>query len=218
MAHAGSSSAPASALYELAESVPLIKSPSLRIPARPELPVAELHPLPPSLEPYFVYDFHLEDYVLKTAPASGFQQQQQQLQVHSLNLVALLQRPPSSGIAGEQNTSTASSPLERLAALRAIRARSEQLLMDKKLAERKREEQRLRQVAPGWKPDGPTLVPDQAVRKQTLPSPQAPGADGNVGEKNGTQKDQQQEAKEGKRKDSMEEMLDRLEAMDAGRK
>ncbi|KAJ3713677.1 hypothetical protein C8R42DRAFT_727148 [Lentinula raphanica] len=49
--------------YAAAAHVPLIKSPSLRVPPRVELP-EDIHPLPDSVTPYFVYPFTLEPHVL----------------------------------------------------------------------------------------------------------------------------------------------------------
>ncbi|KAJ4001221.1 hypothetical protein F5050DRAFT_97665 [Lentinula boryana] len=49
--------------YAAAAHVPLIKSPSLRVPPRIELP-EDIHPLPDSVTPYFVYPFTLEPHVL----------------------------------------------------------------------------------------------------------------------------------------------------------
>ncbi|KAJ4480783.1 hypothetical protein C8R41DRAFT_842315 [Lentinula lateritia] len=49
--------------YAAAARVPLIKSPSLRVPPRVELP-EDIHPLPDSVTPYFVYPFTLEPHVL----------------------------------------------------------------------------------------------------------------------------------------------------------
>ncbi|KAJ4481219.1 hypothetical protein J3R30DRAFT_3700837 [Lentinula aciculospora] len=49
--------------YAAAGHVPLIKSPSLRVPPRVELP-EDIHPLPDSVTPYFVYPFTLEPHVI----------------------------------------------------------------------------------------------------------------------------------------------------------
>ncbi|KAF5318303.1 hypothetical protein D9611_014364 [Ephemerocybe angulata] len=49
--------------YAAAASIPLIKSPSLRVPQKVELP-PDIHPLPDSVTPYFVYPFTLEPHVL----------------------------------------------------------------------------------------------------------------------------------------------------------
>ncbi|KAH6905111.1 hypothetical protein BKA70DRAFT_506769 [Coprinopsis sp. MPI-PUGE-AT-0042] len=43
--------------------VPLIQSPSLRVPQKVELP-PDIHPLPESVTPYFVYPFTLENHIL----------------------------------------------------------------------------------------------------------------------------------------------------------
>lgn len=51
-------------LYSSASCIPLIKSPSLRVPEKITLP--PFHPLPPDLEVYFAYNFSLEDYVLSS--------------------------------------------------------------------------------------------------------------------------------------------------------
>jgi len=52
-----------SSLYSLTSTVPLIKSPSLRLLALITFP-QDLHPLPPDITAYFVYPFSLESYVL----------------------------------------------------------------------------------------------------------------------------------------------------------
>ncbi|KAI0030244.1 hypothetical protein K488DRAFT_79728 [Vararia minispora EC-137] len=49
--------------YAPAAHVPLIKSPSLRVPRPVELP-PDVHPLPDSIEEYFVYPFTLEPHIL----------------------------------------------------------------------------------------------------------------------------------------------------------
>ncbi|TFK81285.1 hypothetical protein K466DRAFT_558090 [Polyporus arcularius HHB13444] len=49
--------------YAAASTVPLIKSPSLRLPRPVELP-PDIHPLPDSVTAYFVYPFTLEPHVL----------------------------------------------------------------------------------------------------------------------------------------------------------
>ncbi|KAF8346460.1 hypothetical protein F5887DRAFT_962122 [Amanita rubescens] len=49
--------------YAAAASVPLIKYPSLRVPHPVELP-PDIHPLPDSVNAYFVYPFTLEPHVL----------------------------------------------------------------------------------------------------------------------------------------------------------
>ncbi|KAF8882236.1 hypothetical protein BD779DRAFT_1612467 [Infundibulicybe gibba] len=49
--------------YAAAAHVPLIKSPSLRVPPPVELP-PDIHPLPDSITPYFAYPFTLEPHVL----------------------------------------------------------------------------------------------------------------------------------------------------------
>ncbi|KAF8837081.1 hypothetical protein BDN67DRAFT_1014143 [Paxillus ammoniavirescens] len=49
--------------YAAAAHVPLIKSPALRVPPPVELP-PDIHPLPDSVTPYFVYPFTLEPHVL----------------------------------------------------------------------------------------------------------------------------------------------------------
>ncbi|VDB87869.1 unnamed protein product [Peniophora sp. CBMAI 1063] len=54
--------------YAPAAQVPLIKSPSLRVPRPIELP-PETHPLPESIEAYFVYPFTLEPHVLSLESA-----------------------------------------------------------------------------------------------------------------------------------------------------
>ncbi|KAN0063922.1 hypothetical protein ACQY0O_003528 [Thecaphora frezii] len=50
-------------LYSAASRIPLIKSPSVSVPAPIRLP-SDLHPLPPDISAYFVYPFSLESYVL----------------------------------------------------------------------------------------------------------------------------------------------------------
>ncbi|KAF9226392.1 hypothetical protein BS17DRAFT_777174 [Gyrodon lividus] len=49
--------------YAAAAHVPLIKSPALRVPPPVDLP-PDIHPLPDSITPYFVYPFTLEPHVL----------------------------------------------------------------------------------------------------------------------------------------------------------
>ncbi|KAI6158177.1 hypothetical protein BKA82DRAFT_131262 [Pisolithus tinctorius] len=49
--------------YAAAANVPLIKSPALRVPPPVQLP-PDIHPLPDSVTPYFVYPFTLESHVL----------------------------------------------------------------------------------------------------------------------------------------------------------
>lgn len=49
--------------YAAAANVPLIKSPALRVPPPVKLP-PDIHPLPDSVTPYFVYPFTLESHVL----------------------------------------------------------------------------------------------------------------------------------------------------------
>ncbi|KAJ7461845.1 hypothetical protein B0H11DRAFT_2056308 [Mycena galericulata] len=49
--------------YFAAARAPLIKSPSLRVP-RPVVLPPDIHPLPDSVNPYFVYPFTIETHVL----------------------------------------------------------------------------------------------------------------------------------------------------------
>lgn len=49
--------------YAAAARVPLIKSPSLRVPRPVELP-QDIHPLPDSVTAYFVYPFTIEPHIL----------------------------------------------------------------------------------------------------------------------------------------------------------
>ncbi|KAI6045232.1 hypothetical protein EDC04DRAFT_2636570 [Pisolithus marmoratus] len=49
--------------YAAAANIPLIKSPALRVPPPVILP-PDIHPLPDSVTPYFVYPFTLEPHVL----------------------------------------------------------------------------------------------------------------------------------------------------------
>ncbi|KAJ3512590.1 hypothetical protein NLJ89_g3432 [Agrocybe chaxingu] len=49
--------------YLAAAQIPLIKSPSLRVPQPVELP-PDIHPLPDSVNPYFVYPFTLEPHIV----------------------------------------------------------------------------------------------------------------------------------------------------------
>ncbi|KAJ7151673.1 hypothetical protein C8R46DRAFT_1122776 [Mycena filopes] len=49
--------------YAPASRVPLIKSPSLRVP-RPIVLPPDIHPLPDSVTPYFVYPFTIEPHIL----------------------------------------------------------------------------------------------------------------------------------------------------------
>ncbi|KAH9959427.1 hypothetical protein BC827DRAFT_1261043 [Russula dissimulans] len=50
--------------HAAASRVPLIQSPSLRVPRPVELP-PDIHPLPESVDAYFVYPFTLEPHILK---------------------------------------------------------------------------------------------------------------------------------------------------------
>ncbi|KAH7882355.1 hypothetical protein F5I97DRAFT_1939410 [Phlebopus sp. FC_14] len=54
--------------YAAAANVPLIKSPTVRVPPPVELP-PDIHPLPDSVTPYFVYPFTLEPHVLTVESA-----------------------------------------------------------------------------------------------------------------------------------------------------
>ncbi|EPQ53701.1 hypothetical protein GLOTRDRAFT_45415, partial [Gloeophyllum trabeum ATCC 11539] len=54
---------PAQSQYAAAAHVPLIKSPSLRVPRPVELP-PDLHPLPDDVNAYFVYPFTLEPHII----------------------------------------------------------------------------------------------------------------------------------------------------------
>ncbi|SGY74642.1 BQ5605_C005g03374 [Microbotryum silenes-dioicae] len=54
---------------DLVEKVPLIKSPSFWVPKPVELP-PDIHPLPDSVEPYFVYPFTIENHALSVLPAA----------------------------------------------------------------------------------------------------------------------------------------------------
>ncbi|KAG1730337.1 hypothetical protein EDB19DRAFT_1740962 [Suillus lakei] len=49
--------------YAAAAHVPLIKSPGLRVPPPVNLP-PDIHPLPDSVTPYFVYPYTLEPHIL----------------------------------------------------------------------------------------------------------------------------------------------------------
>ena len=168
-------------LYELASSVPLIKSPSLRIPPIPAVPV-DLHPLPPALEPYFVYDFHLEDYVLRS-PASA----------------------PGSTAPGSFG------PAAQLEALRKTREQAERYLIERKRREKEREEEQLRMIAPGWKPDGPALVPTPLAGKRESAMRDS-GVDAGIMQ--GQEGHQQQQTEAEQERDGLTEMLDRLEKLD----
>ncbi|KAJ6573860.1 hypothetical protein DFH09DRAFT_1151274 [Mycena vulgaris] len=54
---------PEQSQYAPAARVPLIKSPSLRVP-RPVVIPPDIHPLPDSVTPYFVYPFTIEPHIL----------------------------------------------------------------------------------------------------------------------------------------------------------
>ncbi|PPQ99827.1 hypothetical protein CVT24_009621 [Panaeolus cyanescens] len=54
--------------YAAAAHIPLIKSPSLRVPPPVDLP-PDIHPLPESVTPYFVYPFTLEQHILTVESA-----------------------------------------------------------------------------------------------------------------------------------------------------
>ncbi|KAI0309680.1 hypothetical protein OF83DRAFT_1071656 [Amylostereum chailletii] len=70
--------------YAAAAHVPLIKSPSLRVPRPIEMP-ADTHPLPDSVTPYFVYPFTLEPHLLALESA-----RRQTLAAHAARREALL--------------------------------------------------------------------------------------------------------------------------------
>ncbi|UZJ56174.1 hypothetical protein CBS101457_005494 [Exobasidium rhododendri] len=53
-------------IYATCARLPLIKSPTLRVPHPIVLPPT-LHPLPPNIQDYFVYPFGLEKFVLDAA-------------------------------------------------------------------------------------------------------------------------------------------------------
>ncbi|KAL8280698.1 hypothetical protein RQP46_007021 [Phenoliferia psychrophenolica] len=54
---------------QLVEKIPLIKSPSFWVPAPVQLP-PDIHPLPESIEVYFVYPHTLESHALSTLPSA----------------------------------------------------------------------------------------------------------------------------------------------------
>ncbi|KAI0056625.1 hypothetical protein BV25DRAFT_1556959 [Artomyces pyxidatus] len=54
---------PSKSQYAAASHVPFIKSPSLRMPRPVEMP-PDIHPLPESVTPYFVYPFTIEQHVI----------------------------------------------------------------------------------------------------------------------------------------------------------
>jgi hypothetical protein len=65
-AHNGGNNGTTATLYFSCSSLPLIKSPALRVPPPVTLPPT-LHPLPPNIHDYFVYPFSLEKFVLDAA-------------------------------------------------------------------------------------------------------------------------------------------------------
>ncbi|TFK38524.1 hypothetical protein BDQ12DRAFT_683791 [Crucibulum laeve] len=54
---------PGQSQYTATSHIPLIKSPSLRVPRPVEMP-PDIHPLPDSVTPYFVYPFTLEPHII----------------------------------------------------------------------------------------------------------------------------------------------------------
>ncbi|EIM81971.1 uncharacterized protein STEHIDRAFT_103444 [Stereum hirsutum FP-91666 SS1] len=151
--------------YAAAAHVPLIQSPSLRVPKPVELP-PDIHPLPDNVNAYFVYPFTLEPHVLTLETS-----RRQTLSSHAARRTNYLH-------------------LREEDKMRRQREREE--------AEQKRKMEALRKIAPGFEPSGGPLVP----------SPK--GKDGRGGEGGGGQ------GEGGTRvKDVMEDLVDRLAAMDS---
>ncbi|PVG04541.1 hypothetical protein CPB86DRAFT_2663 [Serendipita vermifera] len=78
------SSPSSSSQYGPAASVPLIKSPSLRVPKLVQMP-PDIHPLPDSVSAYFVYPFTLESHILTLES-----QRQATFQSHAVHRAAYL--------------------------------------------------------------------------------------------------------------------------------
>ncbi len=195
---AGSSSSPSS-LYALASRVPLIKSPTLRIPSIPTLPV-DLHPLPPALEPYFVYNFSLEEYVLRPAPAGG-------------------PAPSSSSGGGGEGGALAPrlGPAAQRRTLRSTQEAATAYLAERARAAKQKQEDQLRQLAPGWRPDGPgLLIPS---RKSTEKEKVAQALDTPLSGGNADAAHSQSPKAHGAggEQDEIAAMLDQLELMDSKR-
>ncbi|GAA5900765.1 uncharacterized protein JCM6883_004648 [Sporobolomyces salmoneus] len=68
---------------ELVDRVPLIKNPAFWVPPPVEVPL-DIHPLPSSVEAYFVYPHTLESHVLSTLPSQLSQLSQKRLERQAL--------------------------------------------------------------------------------------------------------------------------------------
>jgi len=140
---------PSSALaqYGEAANVPLIKSPSLRVPKVVQMPL-DIHPLPDSVSAYFVYPFTLEPHIL-TLEAH----RQATMQAHAAHRAAFLQARAERKQIEERQREEA-------------RKRREQ-------EEENKRREALRKVAPGFEPSQ-TLVPKRLSTVPAAPAAPAP--------------------------------------------
>lgn len=117
---------PEQSQYAAAARVPLIKSPSLRVPQPVTLP-PDIHPLPDCVTAYFVYPFTIEPHIL-TLESS------------------------------RRNTFCAQA------------ARLEAYLRTRQEEKNRRKRDALRRIAPGFEPEGSTLVPTRTSLDTVAPS------------------------------------------------
>ncbi|CAG7848042.1 SubName: Full=Uncharacterized protein {ECO:0000313/EMBL:CCA75420.1} [Serendipita indica DSM 11827] len=145
--------------YGEAVHVPLIKSPSLRVPKLVQVP-PDIHPLPDSVTAYFVYPYTLEEHIITLE-----NKRRSTLATNDAQRLAVLQRH-------EHKKEQQRLELERIKRLQ----QEEQ--------ERIRKEQ-LRKVAPGFDPSVGALVPkkvgaaastDASTSSLMLPPPPPPAA------------------------------------------
>ncbi|KAG8833891.1 hypothetical protein FRC18_002908 [Serendipita sp. 400] len=138
---------PGGSQYGEAAHVPLIKSPSLRVPKLVQAP-PDIHPLPDSVAPYFVYPYTLEPHIITLES-----QRQTTLAAQKAHREAVFRRREQ---AKEQQ--------------RLERERIKTLMEEEE--ERKRKE-KLRKVAPGFDPNVGALVPTRVGKAATPASPTA---------------------------------------------
>ncbi|PCH44757.1 hypothetical protein WOLCODRAFT_19131 [Wolfiporia cocos MD-104 SS10] len=119
--------------YAAAARVPLIKSPSLRVPKPVERP-PDIHPLPDDVTAYFVYPFTLEPHILRLEDS-----RRATLAAHAARRTAFLQ--------------------SRAEAREKQRMRAEEERRRREEEEEQRRREALRRIAPGFEPSGGPLVP-----------------------------------------------------------